>query len=193
MERLLRRVSAIMTCAAAALVLLPGAALAQAPHAPKLNELYEAAKMERQVIIWGTQRREVEWIPAAFGKAFPGIEVQFFGDNDIAVKAIAEARGGRHQVDVYQHSLTGTLPVVQRDLLAPLDWSPFKIDPRNIAFDGKMAYTSNIVYTIAYNSKLVKEADVPRNWVDMLDERYKGKGASSSFLLPRLIGALGLA
>ena len=27
----------------------------------------------------------------------------------------------------------------------------------------------------------------------MLDERYKGKGASSTFLLPRLVGALGLA
>ena len=93
---------------------------------------------------------------------FPGIDVQFLGDNDIAVKAIAEARAGRHQVDVYQNSLTGTLPVVQRDLLRRLDWSPFGIDKRNIAFDGKMAYTSNIVYTIAYNTKSVKEADVPK-------------------------------
>ena len=88
-------------------VLIPAAAFAQWADDPKVKELYEAAKKEGRVIIWGTQRREVEWIPAAFGKAFPGIDVQFLGDNDIAVKAIAEARAGRHQVDVYQNSLTG--------------------------------------------------------------------------------------
>ena len=33
----------------------------------------------------------------------------------------------------------------------------------------------------------------PRQWLDILDERYQGKGTSSTFLLPRLIGGLGLA
>jgi iron(III) transport system substrate-binding protein len=195
MARWLHRAWAIVACAAAAsaLTLVADAGGAQSLDQGKVADLYAAAKREGQVIIWGTQRREVEWIPAAFGKVFPGIEVQFLGDNDIAVKAIAEARAGRHQVDVYQSSLTGTLPVVQRDLLGPVDWSPFAIDKRNIAFDGKMAYTSNIVYTVAYNNKLVKETEAPENWIDILDERYKGKGASSTFLLPRLIGGLGLA
>jgi iron(III) transport system substrate-binding protein len=78
-------------------------------------------------------------------------------------------------------------------LLTVVDWSPFGIDKRNIAFDGKMAYTSNVVYTVAYNNKLAKEADAPKNWADILDERYRGKGVSSAFLLPRLIGGLGLA
>ena len=32
-----------------------------------------------------------------------------------------------------------------------------------------MGFTSNIVYTIVYNTKLVKEADVPKNWTDVLD------------------------
>jgi ABC-type Fe3+ transport system substrate-binding protein len=178
---------------AAAFALVACMASAQSLDRDKVNALHAAAKKEGRVIIWGTQRREVEWIPAAFGKLFPGIDVQFLGDNDIAVKAIAEARAGRHQVDVYQNSLTGTLPLVQRDLLANIDWSLFGIDNRNIAFDGKMAYTSNIVYTVAYNNKLAKDADAPKNWIDILDERYKGKAASSTFLLPRLIGALGLA
>jgi iron(III) transport system substrate-binding protein len=196
----MRRVtSAIISCVLVSLA--AGSAHAQSLDSPKVQELYAAAKQELyaaakkdgQVIVWGTQRREVEWIPAAFGKHFPGIDVQFLGDNDIAVKAIAEARAGRHQLDVYQSSLTGTLPVVQRDLLAPVDWSLFGFDKRNLAFDGKMAYTSNIVYTVAYNNKLAKESDAPKQWQDILDERYKGKGASSTFLLPRLIGGLGLA
>jgi ABC-type Fe3+ transport system substrate-binding protein len=187
-----RAAAIIIGVASLAPALLPGTVRAQWTDAPQVKELYEAAKKEGQVIIWGTQRREVEWIPAAFGKFFPGIDVQFLGDNDIAVKAIAEARAGRHQIDVFQSSLTGTLPIVQRDLPGPVDWSPFAIDQRNIAFDGKMAYTSNVVYSIAYNNKSVQEADVPKNWAGILDERYKGKGASSSFLLPRLVGGLGL-
>ena len=183
----------VIGAAALAMALMACAAGAQSLDQDKVRALHAAAKKEGQVIIWGTQRREVEWIPAAFGKLFSGIDVQFLGDNDIAVKAIAEARAGRHQVDVYQNSLTGTLPLVQRDLLANIDWSLFGIDNRNIAFDGKMAYTSNIVYTVAYNNKLAKDADAPKDWIGILDERYKGKGASSTFLLPRLIGALGLA
>jgi len=178
--------------AAVSLALMPRVADAQSLAAPKVQELYQAAKKEGRVMIWGTQRREVEWIPVAFGKVFSGIEVDVLGDNDIAVKAIAEARAGRHQVDVYQNSLTGTLPVVQRDLLTVVDWSPFAIDPRNITFDGKMAMTSNIVYTVAYNNKLVKDADTPKNWIEILDERYKSKGTSSTFLLPRLVGGLSL-
>src|SRR5207247_3452470 len=130
---LMRRLtSAIVTCALVSLA--AGSVRAQSLDSPKVQELYAAAKKEGQVIVWGTQRREVEWIPAAFGKLFPGIDVQLLGDNDIAVKAIAEARAGRHQVDVYQSSLTGTLPVVQRDLLTVVDWSPFAIDQRNITF-----------------------------------------------------------
>jgi len=189
----LERTRASIIGVASALATLSGVAGAQSLDQPKVQELYAAAKKEGQVIIWGTQRREVEWIPAAFAKAFPGIDVQFLGDNDIAVRAIAEARAGRHQVDVYQNSLTGTLPVAQRDLLDAVDWSPFGFDQRNLTFGGKMALTSNIVYTVAYNNKLVKEADTPSNWIDILDDRYQGKGASSTFLLPRLIGALGLA
>src|SRR6516165_5846420 len=189
-----RLAPAIPICALASFmtVAVPACARAQSLDSPKVQELYAAAKKEGQVMVWGTQRREVEWIPAAFGKVFPGIDIGFLGDNDIAVKAIAEARAGRHQVDVYQNSLTGTLPAVQRALLTVVDWSPFAIDLRNIAFDGKMAFTSNIVYTIAYNNKLAQEADAPKKWKDILDARYRGKGTSSTFLLPRLIGGLGL-
>ncbi len=191
MRRILHCVYTLCIVVGAAAV----ANLAQAgwSDAPQVAQLYEAAKKEGTVVVWGTHPREVGWIPAAFGKMFPGIEVQTLGDNDIAVKAIAEARAGRHQVDVYWHSMTGHLPVVQRDLLVPNDWSLFEIDKRNTAFDGKMGFTSNIVYAIAYNTKLAKESDVPTNWAGTVDERFKGKATASTFLLPRLVGALGIA
>ena len=184
---------AFMAACAFALMLVAGDAEAAWQDSPKVKALYEAAKKEGKVVVWGTHPREVSWIPAAFGKFFPDIAVEFLGDNDIAVKAIAEARAGRHQLDVYWSSLTGTLPVAQRDLIGTQDVAMFGIDPRNTAFDGKMAFTSNILYVIVYNNRLAKEADVPASWAAIADEKFRGKATSSSFLLPRLVGALGLA
>jgi iron(III) transport system substrate-binding protein len=174
-----------------AIAIAPAAAAWQ--DSPEVKKLYEAAKKEGKVIVWGTQRREVEWIPAAFGAMFPGIEVQVLGDNEIATRAISEARAGRHQVDVFWHSLTGTMALVQRDLLTTNDWAPFGVVKENTAFDGKMGFTSNIVYTFVYNTRLVNEADVPKNWNDVFDPRLKGKMAASMFLAPRFVGALGIA
>ena len=55
-----------------------------------VRSLYEAAKKEGTVTVWGTAALEVEWIPGAFAKIFPGVEVKYLGENDITTKAIAE-------------------------------------------------------------------------------------------------------
>jgi iron(III) transport system substrate-binding protein len=160
--------------------------------APHIRTLYDAAKKEGAVMLWASLARDVEWMPKEFASAFPGIDMKFLGDQDLATKAIAEARAGRHEVDVFQSSLGGTIPVVQRDLLAKIDWAEFGVQPGNIAFDGRVALTHNLVYVVSYNVNLVKPADLPKNWADLLEPRFKGKIASTSFLLPRLVGFLGL-
>ena len=195
MKRHLRSAKAALAALALSVALMGIAPRAQAAwqDSPEVRKLYEAARKEGKVIVWGTHRREVEWIPVAFGAMFPGIEVQVLGDNEIATRAISEARAGRNQVDVFWSSLTGTMPVAQRDLLVANDWTPFGVVKQNTAFDGKMGFTSNIVYTIVYNTKEVKEADVPKNWTDVFDPRLKGKMAASMFLAPRFVGALGIA
>ncbi|OGA22447.1 MAG: hypothetical protein A3I01_15555 [Betaproteobacteria bacterium RIFCSPLOWO2_02_FULL_65_24] len=169
-----------------------GAAAQSWKDSAAVRALYENAKKERKVIIWGPQQREVDWIPEAFGSMFPGIEVQWLGDNNIATKAIAEARAGRHEVDVFHTSLGGVLPLNQRGLLAVNDWSVFGTKGRNVALDGKAGLTSNHVYAVVYNTQKVKPSDLPKLWTDLLDPRYKGKMVGSSFLMPRLMGFLGL-
>ncbi len=180
--------------AALSLALVAVLAPAQAAwqDSPEVKALYEKAKAEGKVMIWGTQQGEVDWVPKAFNAMFPGINVEWIGDNDIATKAIAEARAGRHQIDVFWHSLTGVLPLVQRDLLAVVDWAPFGVTKATLAFDSKAAYTSNIAYVLAYNSELVKKEDLPKRWDELADPKYKGKLTASLFLLPRLTGALSL-
>lgn len=172
---------------------LGAAASAQPLNSPAVQSLYEAAKKEGSVSVWGTNAREVEWIPKAFNAEFPGIEVKVLGDNDIATKAIAEARAGRNDLDVFWASLSLVMPLAQRDLLAKTDWAPFGVRPDNTTLDGRMAYTNNIIYVVAYNNKLVPAADVPQQWSDLLDARYRRKMVANQFLLPRMIGGLGMA
>ena len=143
-------------------------------------------------MIWGTNGREVDWIPGAFAAEWPGIKVNTLGDNDIAPKIIAETRAGRHAVDVYWSSITGVAPIVQRELPTPVDWSMFGVAKDNTAFDGRMGFTNNIAYVVAYDTRKVAEADLPKTWDQLLDPKYKDKMAGSLFLMPRLVSALSI-
>ncbi|HVO14752.1 MAG TPA: extracellular solute-binding protein [Alphaproteobacteria bacterium] len=161
-------------------------------QSPAVQALYAKAKQEGEAMIWAPNGREVDWIPAAFAAEFPGIKVNTLGDNDIAPKIIAESRAGRHQVDVYWCSITCVEPIVQRELPTKVDWSMFGVTKDNTAFDGKMGYTNNIVYVVAYDTRKMSEADMPKTWDQLLDPKYKDKMTGSLFLLPRLVSALSL-
>lgn len=165
-------------------------AFAEWKQSPAVQALYAKAKQEGEVMMWGTNTREVDWIPKAFAAEFPGITVNVLGDNDIAPKIIAETRAGRHQVDVYWSSITGVAPIVQRELGAAIDWSMFGVTKDNTAFDGKMGFTNNIVYVIAYDTTKMKESDIPTTWDKLLDPKYKDTMTASLFLMPRLVSAL---
>jgi len=176
---------------AALLLLGPLPARAQGwADAPAAKELYAKAKAEGEVVFWGTQAREVDWIPQAFAKVFPGIAVKVVGDNNITTTAIAEARAGRNQLDVFWHSLTGVAALLDRDLVAANDWKMFGVSPENTEAQGKLGFTNNIVYAFMYNEKKADKALLPKTWNDVLKPELKDKMVASEFLMPRLSGAL---
>jgi iron(III) transport system substrate-binding protein len=157
-----------------------------------VDALYAKARTEREVVLWGAQDRELDWIPAEFARRFPGIEVKWAADRSAVTKAITEQRAGRHAVDVIHFSIGGMLPMVERRMLEKHDWSTFAIAPRDVLLDGTTVATHNLVYSIVYNDKLVAPADLPKTWEDLLAPKWKGKTVASQFLLPRLLGFLAL-
>jgi iron(III) transport system substrate-binding protein len=176
-----------------AFALMSASAQAQWHTAPAVQSLYEKAKGEGKVVLWGSVQRELDWEAGPFAARFPGIKLEWYADLNAPTKAIAEARAGRHGVDVFHVALGSMIPLAERKLLGTVDWQVFGVPASHTAFDGRAAFTHNIVFTFAYNTKLVSAAELPKTWEDVLDPRWKGKLTGSQFLLPRMIGVLGLA
>ena len=179
---------------AAIALLTPGAPRAAdwQPNAALLA-LYDKAKTEGQVSLWTPAAIEGSWVGDQFAKRFPGVDVHLTADLQGATKIIAEARAGRHSVDVWSFAIGGMIEVQKRDLLTKEDWSAYGIDPKNTFFDGEAAATHNFIYTSIYAKQAVAPADLPKAWDDYLDPKWTGKLVAQSFLLPRMMGFFALA
>ena len=178
------------------LALTIGSAASAAPAAwqdePAVGALYEKAKQEGEVVVWGPARSEIEWIEPAFSKVFPGIKVPFVGDNDVFTRAIAEARGGRHQLDVMWTSINGGILLSTRKLAANVDWQALGIKDAETAFGGEMLFANRSMWIVTFDADKLKAADLPDTWEGYLDPKFKDKMIANPFLLPRLAGSLSL-
>jgi iron(III) transport system substrate-binding protein len=159
---------------------------------PAVKTLHEKARLEGEVVLWGPQDREVDWIAEEFAKRFPGIRVTGSADRAANTKAITEHRAGRYAVDVLTFSLGGLMPLADRRMLGTNDWSTWNNDARSVWLDGSVAALYNLVYTIVFNERLVNRATLPKTWEDLLAPQWKGKLVASQFLLPRLLGFFAL-
>src|SRR5580704_8994289 len=139
-----------LVAAASAALLMLGAASAHAQDnwrdTAAVQALYGKAKAEAEVVIWAPVQSEVDWIETEFAKRFPGIAVKGNGDLQAATKLIAEARAGRHSVDVWQNSLGGMLEVEKRGLFEKVDWQQYGIDKDRMLFDGEGLAVHNFIY-----------------------------------------------
>jgi len=188
-----RRVLAAALAAAVLGLAAPAAAQERWQDQPGVKTLYDKAKAEGDVVIWGPVQAEVDWIEGEFSKRFPGIAIKGTGDLQAATKLIAEARAGRHSVDLWQNSLGGMLEVQKRGLFAKVDWQPLGFSDDRIMFGGEGLAVHNFIYSTLYAKDFVKPAELPKTWDDLLDPKWKGRMVSQDFLFPRLMGFLALA
>ena len=165
--------------ATAMLLLLAGAAVAQQDKAA-IDRLYNAAKKEGRVVIWGpTDGIVYEKMQELLDKQYPGIKIESFESipEPLVQRIIAENQAGKPAaVDIIQSgSLRALRPLIDRDLLASYPgWEKdFGLDAvyANHRFVG--AY--NLTLPIAYNSKAVSAKDAPKSWEELADPKWKGK------------------
>jgi iron(III) transport system substrate-binding protein len=148
--------------------------------AESVEELYEAAKAEGELVLYMNDNlNSVQVMVAAFKEAYPGIKVDFFkGDtSQVMLRFETESAAGRHTVD-----LVTTTDRQAKQLFFVKGYTaayrPLNLDmyPESLHApeNGWVAY-SLILNAIAWNTDLVKGDEIPTNWQDLRDPKWRGR------------------
>ena len=168
--------------AAAAITVLASPLRAAPPEPTSITPaLIEAARKEGKVIYYTPIDLPVaEKIAKAFEAKFPGIAVRVerTGAERVFQRIGQEYASNIHAVDVVNSSDASHFIVWKRDgLLAPFvpedvakHYAAEQKDP-----DGQFASFRVALSVIGYNTNLVKAADAPKSFADLLDPKWAGK------------------
>ena len=195
--------------AAAAATVLPRTARAQAKgSAPELaaytgadrqTRLVEGAKKEGPLSIYtSAQSDDMGALVAGFEKKY-GLKTTVWraGSEKVLQRAVTEARGNRHTVDIIETN-GPELESMSREKILVAVKSPYltQLIPQALRPHGEWVGTRLNVFVQAYNTKLVKKEELPKTWDDLLHPRWKGRlgiEADDQDWLAGVVGELGEA
>jgi iron(III) transport system substrate-binding protein len=182
MQRGLSRRDVIKGSAALGLAIFAAPLKAAAPEPVAITPaLIEAAKKEARVVLYSPMDLPVgEKLGRAFETQFPGIQVQIerAGSERLFQRIEQEFASGIRAADVINSAdASHFIPWKQNGWLAPFvsedvaKYFPAEYrDP-----DGMFATTRIWLSSIAYNTSLVKSADAPKSFSDLLEAKWAGK------------------
>ena len=140
--------------------------------------LIAGAKKEGVVNIYSSFTvDDLKVLGVAFEKKY-GVKLNVWrsSSEDILQRAVVEARGGRYDVDAIETSAAEMESLHREQLLQEVK-SPYIADLNPAALLPHREWIGdrlNII-TAAYNSDLIKKADLPKSYEDLLDPKWKGK------------------
>jgi iron(III) transport system substrate-binding protein len=157
---------------------LAGTAFAQAKTSAERfealsKELYPKAQKEGALIVYSqADVEDIVRLTDGFSKQFPGIKVDYWQSESaqIVTRVLTEFRAGKASVDVLQHDIDA---LILRNAGAT---APFESVQKKdlVVNDPSLAIIGMEVQAIAYNTKKLKAADLPKGWEDLPNPRYKG-------------------
>ncbi len=145
-----------------------------------IKELYNAARKEGRVVIWGpTDAIVYQRMQEALDKQYPGIKIESFESipEPLVQRIIAESQAGKPAaVDVIQSgSLRALRPLIDRDMLAPYPGWEKLFGSDAVYANQRFVGGYNLTLPIAYNTKTVSPQEVPKTWEDLADPKWKGR------------------
>jgi len=159
--------------------------------------LYEGAKKEGK-IVWYTSLVPYKEIAKVFETKYPGVKVEAYraSGRDIAPRVLTETQTRRYLVDVVE-TTPGALMVL-RDNKALLPYtSPYLAnypdDAKEDIAGGLVLWASDreSYIGVGYNKNVIRSADVPKDFEDLLKPALKDKMAiNDDESSARLIGAM---
>jgi iron(III) transport system substrate-binding protein len=193
-----------MTAALATVTLAFGVTLAIAQaRADDFDTIKAAAAKEGTIVVWHNTPKQntTEALNELFNKRFGmNIKVERVSvpGGQISSRMMTEKRGGRFTVDVFIATDRHFPIMVKNGLIEKTDWvglfgGPGKIDAALLAsatnhiipeFVGYGLEFRHSVFGIAYNTKMLSEAEVPTTWEGLTDPKWKNKMVVDAGLSP---------
>lgn len=140
-------------------------------------ELIREAKKEARVVYWTTMRApDAQALAQGFEAKYPFVKaeiVRISGDQLIE-RAITENRAGKVTADVLD---AFSFKILQnRGLLQPFATPEAAFYPADYKDPQNFWVTLYCAYNVmSYNTKLVPAGETPKDWPDLLNQRWKGK------------------
>jgi iron(III) transport system substrate-binding protein len=155
------------------------ASLAKMSKAERQKTILERAQKEGKVMVYGaTEESIAKAIIAGFHKKHPGIKVEYLREVSTAIlsKAMMEVNAGRWGWDLL--SVGPGYTEVKQAKAAARHYGLVADEEYPKQFIGGDWFGFEILpLVIAYNKSLVKPADVPKSYADLLDPKWKAKAA----------------
>ena len=157
--------------------LLPAGAMGQA--AGDWAEVVAGAQREGRVVFYcNLQPNGIEPLLQLFREANPGIRTEFIrlGSSPLIQRFQTEFNAGRHLADVLI-----TFPDERFDDGLRNGWSARWSPPELANFDPKIVREGSAFALhqsrecIIWNRNLVRDADAPREWADLIDPKWRGR------------------
>jgi len=139
---------------------------------------YEEAKKEGSAVLYTSLNLEdSQPLVDAFSAKYPGVrvEVNRQGSTSLVTKILAERRvGKRDNADLVQ---TGADSLDLMLMETPTIFQKYTSPERPPEERGLYSGVYFTILTVAYNSRVVTGADIPKRYNDLLRDRWKGKAA----------------
>jgi iron(III) transport system substrate-binding protein len=144
----------------------------------RTQRLIAGAKKEGIVTLYSSAViADTDAIIDAFQKKY-GVQVRLWrgSSDDILRRAVTEARGGRNDADLAETAGNAMEGLERERLLAEIASPVFaQLMPGAVAPHRGWIADRLSVFTAAYNTTLIKPADVPKNYQDLADPKWKGR------------------
>jgi iron(III) transport system substrate-binding protein len=117
-----------------------------------------------------------DWTKIYKDKANTTVDYYRAGGVKLAQKFEQEAKAGQVACDVVDATLPGLMTQwAKQGLLMKYDSPEAKHYPADLRLDGYWTPIKALDTCMVYNTDIIKEADAPKNWEDLLDPKWKGK------------------
>ena len=152
--------------------------------ADRLERLVAGAKREGQVVLYSTMTvQDGRALAAAFEKKYGVKLVHWRGSAEkIVSRALAEARAGADGGDVFETS-SHRMEALRREQLLEDFYTPaFRdLSPAAFAPDHRQYVAARFAFfVLGYNTRLVKPAELPSSYEQLLEARWQGRLAIES-------------